>query len=221
MGRVMDAMRDRSWNERFGLAFGSVYVLVGLAGFLVTAGVGFAASSGRDLIIFEVNPLHNLVHLAVGGLLVTGAALGAARSRAVNLLVGSVYALVAVGGLFLVGRSFDILALNQPDNALHFATAALALAIGLRADRTHSDRTGADRTRADRTEAPSVQPARLARTSKRRQPAAGDTVQTGGTYRCSCGDFAVFVRSGGVLPACTVGDGHNYTLTKPARAAAS
>ncbi|MGH2654113.1 MAG: DUF4383 domain-containing protein [Actinomycetota bacterium] len=120
-----------TWNQRFGYLFGAVYIVVGLAGFAVTGGVDFAASRGDELIVFEVNPLHNLVHIAVGGLLVLGAAGGASAARGVNGLVGATYLVVGIVGLFMVGESWNFLALNHPDNALHFASALLALGVSL------------------------------------------------------------------------------------------
>ncbi|MGH2771615.1 MAG: DUF4383 domain-containing protein [Actinomycetota bacterium] len=116
-------------NRGFGYIFGAVYVLVGAVGFAITSGVEFAATEGKNLLFFEVNPLHNIIHLAVGALLIGGAAAGAIMSRRVNLLVGVVYLLVGALGLFLVGNEFNILALNHPDNGLHFATALLAIAV--------------------------------------------------------------------------------------------
>jgi len=118
-----------SLNRKFGYAFGAVYALVGIVGFAVTSGVGFAATQGHNLIIFGVNPLHNIVHILVGVLLLGGAAAGAVWSKRVNGLVGGVYMLVGIVGLFLVGESLNILALNHADNALHFATAILAIAV--------------------------------------------------------------------------------------------
>lgn len=121
-----------TWNQGFGYTFGAVYVLVGLAGFFVTGGVDFAGPQGDELIIFEVNPLHNLVHIAIGGLLIGGAAAGARASRGVNATVGASYLLVGILGLFMINESWDFLALNQADNVLHFATAIVALALALR-----------------------------------------------------------------------------------------
>jgi hypothetical protein len=118
-------------NRTFGGLFGAVYVLTGLVGFAVTSGVGFASTQGKSLLIFGLNPLHNLVHIAVGALFLAGAALGERSAARVNALVGAVYLLVGVVGLFAIGHSFNILALNQADNALHFATALLALAFGV------------------------------------------------------------------------------------------
>lgn len=118
-------------NKLFGLMFGAVYVLVGLVGFAVTGGVSFAATTGKPLIIFNLNPLHNLVHIAVGLLFLGGAAAGEMWSARVNTLVGAVYLLVGIAGLFIIGGQYNIIALNQADNGLHFASAILALGVGI------------------------------------------------------------------------------------------
>ncbi|HEY6537577.1 MAG TPA: DUF4383 domain-containing protein [Candidatus Dormibacteraeota bacterium] len=118
-------------NQLFGYVFGAVYIVVGLVGFAVTPGVGFAATQGKNLIVFGVNPLHNLVHILVGLLLLAAAAAGARSARAVNLIVGTVYLLLGIVGWFAIGNSFNILALNVPDNFLHLATAVGALGVGL------------------------------------------------------------------------------------------
>jgi hypothetical protein len=127
-------------NKLLGLAFGSVYLLVGLAGFAVTGGVGFAATEGNPLILFEVNPLHNIVHLLVGGLLLGGALRGPQTAKAVNTLVGGVYLLVGLVGLVLIGTYANVLALNGADNVLHFASAVLLLGVGLSQDKTAARR---------------------------------------------------------------------------------
>ncbi|HEY0485910.1 MAG TPA: DUF4383 domain-containing protein [Mycobacteriales bacterium] len=127
-------------NKLLGLVFGAVYLLVGLAGFAVTGGVGFAATDGNPLIVFEVNPLHNIVHLLVGGLLLGGALRGPKTAKAVNTLVGGVYLLVGLVGLFLVGTAANLLALNGADNVLHFASAVLLLGVGLSQDKVPARR---------------------------------------------------------------------------------
>jgi hypothetical protein len=48
------------------MVFGVVFLLVGIAGFFVTGFDNFAADSKDTLLIFEVNPLHNIVHLLLG-----------------------------------------------------------------------------------------------------------------------------------------------------------
>jgi hypothetical protein len=117
--------------QRFAQLFGAVYVLVGVAGFLVTGLSGFASTSGDKLLLFGVNPLHNLVHVAVGAVWLA-ASRSEASARAASTLIGAVYLLVGVVGLFLSGSGdLNLLNLNQPDNALHLASALLGLWFGL------------------------------------------------------------------------------------------
>lgn len=127
---------DGSLNRTFGTLFGVTYVAVGLIGFAVTGGVDFAGAQGNNLIVFGVNPLHNLVHIAVGALLLVGAAGGLARARAVNAVVGVTYLLVALVGFMIIDSGANILALNQPDNVLHLVSAIAALAVATSGDRT-------------------------------------------------------------------------------------
>jgi len=129
-------------NRTFGYGFGAVYALVGLAGFAVTGGLAFAGTQGHNLILFGVNPLHNIVHILVGGLFIGGAAAGAMWSRRVNMLVGVVYMVVGAAGLFLVGTEFNILALNHADNALHFVTAIAAIGIAASVGKTRLRASG-------------------------------------------------------------------------------
>jgi len=134
------AMRT-SPNRLLATTFGAVYLLVGLLGFLVTAGVDFFATEGGKLIIFEVNPLHNVIHLAIGAVLLI-AGLGSVRaSKLANSTVGAVYLLVGILGLFLASTSLNIIALNGADNVLHLASAIVLLSVGLSQDKAPVART--------------------------------------------------------------------------------
>ncbi|MEZ0449019.1 DUF4383 domain-containing protein [Cellulomonas sp. ICMP 17802] len=126
---------SQSPNRLVGTVFGIVYLLVGLAGFAVTGGVSFAATEGRPLIVFDVNPLHNIVHLLIGAALLVAARTSVRAAKGTNTTIGAVYLLVGVLGLFLVGSGANILALNGADNVLHFASAILLLGVGLAADK--------------------------------------------------------------------------------------
>ena len=53
-------------SQLLALVIGAVYTLVGIAGFFVTGFDNFAAETDKTLLGFEINPLHNLVHLAIG-----------------------------------------------------------------------------------------------------------------------------------------------------------
>ncbi|MCR1982189.1 DUF4383 domain-containing protein [Cellulosimicrobium cellulans] len=126
-------------NRLLAAVFGAVYLLVGLAGFVVTSGVGFAATEGRNLLLFEVNPLHNIVHLGIGAALLL-ASRSVRAARGTNVAIGAVYLLVGVVGLFLVDTGANIIALNGADNVLHLASALLLLGVGLAADREDAGR---------------------------------------------------------------------------------
>ena len=121
-----------SLNRKVGYLFGVVFLLVGIAGFFVAKGVGFTSTEGKDLIIFEVNPLHNIVHALVGLVLIGGAAAGDRASRSANIAVGAVYGLVGVVGFFITDSSANLLALDIADNLLHLGTAVVLLAVALR-----------------------------------------------------------------------------------------
>jgi Domain of unknown function (DUF4383) len=120
----------RTPNQVLGSVFGAVYVLVGLVGFAVTGAGGFASHDGHRLLFLEINPLHNIVHIGIGLLLLMAARRGAATAKAVNSLVGAVYLAVGIIGLFITSSEVNILALNHPDNVLHLASALVLLGIG-------------------------------------------------------------------------------------------
>ncbi|PJJ65345.1 DUF4383 domain-containing protein [Compostimonas suwonensis] len=123
-------------NRIIGTIFGAVYVLVGLLGFAVTGGVSFLATDGGLLLgVFEVNPLHNVIHILVGAALLIAGLVGVGAAKAVNTTVGAVYLLLGIVGFFLVGSALNILALNTADHFLHLASAIVLLGVGLAADR--------------------------------------------------------------------------------------
>lgn len=122
-------------NRLVATIFGAVYLLVGALGFAVTGGVGFIATEGGLLLgIFEVNPLHNIAHLLIGGALLIAGLSSVVAAKTVNIIVGATYLLLGIVGFFLVGTALNILALNTFDHFLHLASAVVLLGIGLAAD---------------------------------------------------------------------------------------
>ncbi len=125
-------------NRLVATIFGAVYLLVGLLGFAVTGGVGFISNEGGLLLgIFEVNPLHNIAHLLIGGALLVAGLANARAAKGVNTTVGAVYLLLGIVGFFLMGPA-NILALNVPDHFLHLASAVVLLGVGLGTERNVS-----------------------------------------------------------------------------------
>ncbi|MFA9431265.1 DUF4383 domain-containing protein [Egicoccus sp. AB-alg2] len=131
-GPAARARTDRHPAQYLALAVGAIYLLVGLAGFLVTGFDGFAAPEGDLLLGFEVNPLHNIVHLLIGA---AGLALWNRldRARTFGWLLAGVYGVTFVYGLFVANSDepANFLALNQADNVLHLVSALAGLAIAL------------------------------------------------------------------------------------------
>ena len=124
-------------NRIVATVFGAVYVLVGLLGFAVTSGVGFIATEGGLLLgIFQVNPLHNIAHILIGGALLVAGLMSASAAKAVNATVGAVYLLLGIAGFFLAGTAVNILALNTADHFLHLASAIVLLGVGLGFERS-------------------------------------------------------------------------------------
>lgn len=124
-------------NRLVATIFGAVYIVVGLLGFAVTAGIPFMSTDGGLLLgIFEVNPLHNIAHLLIGGALLAGGLVSSRAAKTVNIIVGATYLLLGIVGFFLVGTALNILALNTADHFLHLASAIVLVGVGLAADRS-------------------------------------------------------------------------------------
>jgi hypothetical protein len=124
------------WPQTLALVFGAVYLLIGIIGFFVTGFSDFFShESGHSLLGFEINGMHNVVHLVIGiaGLLLARTLAGA-RTYGWLLAVG--YGAAFVYGLFAVDADWDFLSLNWADNWLHLATAVVGLVIALAPART-------------------------------------------------------------------------------------
>ena len=125
--------------QRFALGFGVLYLLVGIAGFFVTGVHPFAGMHHEKLVVFAVNPLHNIVHVVLAAAWLASAP-SARAARAINLALGGVLGLVTVLGFFGVMGMLGMSGLADPDNFLHLATATLALYFGsAAAERTTAD----------------------------------------------------------------------------------
>lgn len=113
----------KSPAQMFALAGGVVYLLVGILGFILAPDVG-----DKLFGLFQVNLLHNIIHLAVGALFLVGSS-SHVRAKQVNLLIGVVYGVVAILGFpdILVD---DLIDANAADDFLHLASAVLALYFG-------------------------------------------------------------------------------------------
>ncbi|MBW3648750.1 MAG: DUF4383 domain-containing protein [Actinobacteria bacterium] len=130
----MASFFDRSINSTVALVFGVTYALVGVAGFLVSGDVPFAGQEGEPLIVFDVNGLHNIVHLLIGVVLIV-ASRRTASARAANLAIGGTYLLLGLLGPFLNDTAVDVLGLNGADHLLHLVSGAALAGVALLADK--------------------------------------------------------------------------------------
>jgi hypothetical protein len=99
---------------------GVVFVLIGIWGFVSEPILG----------LFEVNVLHNVVHILSGVLALWAVSKGAEAITLFSKVFGVVYGLVAVLGFVAPALMMDLLAVNMADNILHVILAVVFLVIG-------------------------------------------------------------------------------------------
>lgn len=119
-------------------AVGTVFLLVGIAGFIpgLTSNLDALEVAGHEsdaklLGLFEVSVLHNLIHLAFG---VAGLVLARTWSGAKAFLIygGVLYLVVAAyGWLVDHGDDANFVPFNEADNWLHVALGGGMLALGV------------------------------------------------------------------------------------------
>ena len=115
----------------YSLVFGATLLLAGLVGFAADSSFDTGANaSGDELVVFEVNGWHNVVHIASG---LVGLALGRdpVTARSFALGFGAVYGLVTVLGFIDGNDVLGLLPVNAADNVLHLAIAAAGILAGL------------------------------------------------------------------------------------------
>lgn len=116
--------------QTFALAFGILYLVVGVIGFAVTGFDGFFASTfGEKLVVFPLNPAHNIVHLLIGAAWV-GSSRKHASAKTANVAIGAAYLLVFVLGLVGALKWLAIPSGFNADQILHLLTGALAVYFG-------------------------------------------------------------------------------------------
>jgi Domain of unknown function (DUF4383) len=99
--------------------FGAVYVVAGIAGFVLESPL-FG--------LFDVNLLHNIVHIVIGAILLYGATSTPAAVMATRGIGALLVVLGVLGVPFPDG--FDIVPLGGNDIWLHLASGAILLAAG-------------------------------------------------------------------------------------------
>lgn len=128
-------------NRMFALVLGIVLLLIGVIGFFIPTenGTGVQALFG----IFDVDVVHNLVHV-LSGLIAIAAAFGG-FSVAYNRIFGVIYTLIGLLGLIPAlyfptygtdsGLFLGLMHLSIADHVLHLVIGLSAMAVGFYADR--------------------------------------------------------------------------------------
>jgi hypothetical protein len=119
---------NRSTPQVVALVFGTVYLVVGVLGFLPFLGGSYTQTPNNLLGLVPINLLHNIVHLIIG---VAGIAAAAtvANSRMYLKTFGIVLLALGVVGIF-VQNPFQLVPIGGFDVAIHLVTGAVLTYFG-------------------------------------------------------------------------------------------
>lgn len=114
------------------LAVGIVYLLVGVIGFAVTGFTGWVVDTREDLLGFDLNGFHNIVHLGIGVILI-GVSLVTYPAITQGVLIGGGLVYLLAAALGFTGNVGDLLSIDgtfASDNFLHLGSGLGALLFG-------------------------------------------------------------------------------------------
>lgn len=119
---------DWTANRIVALIIGIVFVLIGIAGFFVSSSMTVG-----NLMGFDVDIVHNLIHLLTG--IIALVAVFTGWSRRFNQIFGIIYLLLGLTGLIYPGLYFNHLLMgmthvNAIDHGLHLIVGVVAAAVG-------------------------------------------------------------------------------------------
>jgi hypothetical protein len=131
--KIQSRGRGRTLEQNFAVLAGIVYVTIGVLGFFWTGLLANFTEMNTEALfgIFLINPFHNIVHIAVGGLWLAAAfVLTPAGTEGVNFAIGGFYLLAAVLGFLGYLSLVSIPAGNDADNWLHLLSGLAAVVFG-------------------------------------------------------------------------------------------
>ncbi len=99
---------------------GIVLLLVGILGFVNSPVLG----------IFQVDTVHNAVHILSGLIALIAVSSGESYARLYLIVFGVIYGLVTILGFVNNGNILGLFTVNQADNYLHAAIAIVCLGVG-------------------------------------------------------------------------------------------
>jgi Domain of unknown function (DUF4383) len=124
-------MGKRTTVQTVALLFGAIYLAVGIIGFLPFLGGTVTMTNSKLLGLFNINLLHNLVHVVIGiaGL---AAVTSLPNSRRFCQVVGVILVLLGVLGV-IVANPLGLLFIGELDIPLHLVTGAVLAYFGFAA----------------------------------------------------------------------------------------
>jgi hypothetical protein len=115
--------------KNLAILFGAIFLLVGILGFFPALTPAVEGGERHLLGIFEVDTVHNIVHVLSGAAALIAGLTSARYSRLYFKIFGAVYALVTLVGM-VSGSALGLFHVNAADNILHLVLAIALLAIG-------------------------------------------------------------------------------------------
>ena len=100
--------------------FGVIFLAIGVLGFVNNPLLG----------IFEVDALHNIIHILTGALALVAVSMGRGAMSTFSKVFGIVYGLVAVLGFISGTTVLGLIPVNLADNVLHLVIAVVFLYLG-------------------------------------------------------------------------------------------
>ena len=123
-----------SLAQRVAPLIGALYVTIGIVGFFITGFGNFVQQTSDELIGFSINPMHNLVHLAIGAFLIfmctrgsAPVAEGAVMGVGLFYIVAFVIGVIAPDNLTIISMS----GAGDLENFNHIVNGVALLTIGL------------------------------------------------------------------------------------------
>ncbi len=106
--------------KSFTWLLGIILLVIGILGFVSNPVLG----------LFEVDTMHNIIHIVTGVVGIAAAASGVSYARLFLIVFGMLYAVVAVLGFAMNGDILGIITTNRAEDYLYTALALVSLAIG-------------------------------------------------------------------------------------------
>ncbi len=128
----MGQLEGKSLAQAAAVVVGIAYLLGGVIGFAITGFAHPLAQTGHTFIGFTLNPFHDLVHLAIGLLLIWASTRDTAVTEGVLLGGGGVYLVAGITGLIYAHIPIlTITTSGNADNILHLVTGATAVLVAV------------------------------------------------------------------------------------------